>query len=441
MKINNIYIDNFRGFTKFSQKFHPNFNVIIGENGSGKTALLEALCVSAGSFLLGIDPAEAKGISTDDIHHKLLHNQLEPQTPVIIDTQGEVYGKPMNWKRERLNTSRRGWTTRKEATEITALAKTKQKEFQIGIPVILPVLAYYSTERLWKDRDRNRQNTLRERTKPEKRIDGYYNALDRSSNNLYFNRWFKSKEAAALTKENGGTGLQNVKSALIKCIEHCDRVVYDFDLEQIIVRLKNDDGMFSSFLYSDLSDGYRNLLTLVADIAFRCTILNPHLGNEALLETNGIVLIDELDLHLHPKWQKSIVGNLKKIFPKIQFITTTHSPFIIQSLEKNELINLDHTIVTSDYYQQSIEDIAENVQSVENPQYSKKKLEMYEAAKQYYQLLNSMNINTSDEELERIRLHLDELSRPYAENVAYYAFLEQKKLIKELEIGKNEAGR
>ena len=90
-----------------------------------------------------------------------------------------------------------------------------------------------------------------------------------------------------------------------------------------------------------MSDGYRNMIGMIADIAYRCIKLNPHLGVNALKETNGLVLIDKLDLHLHPSWQKAIVKELTTSFPKIQFVATTHSPFIVQSLAKDQTINLE----------------------------------------------------------------------------------------------------
>ena len=72
---------------------------------------------------------------------------------------------------------------------------------------------------------------------------------------------------------------------------------------------------------------------------------------------------DELDLSLHPTWQRRIVRILKELFPKIQFICAMHSPFIIQSLEPGELIALD-TILDEEYSGQSIEDIAEDIMRV-----------------------------------------------------------------------------
>ncbi|MGH9765374.1 MAG: AAA family ATPase, partial [Blastocatellia bacterium] len=94
--------------------------------------------------------------------------------------------------------------------------------------------------------------------------------------------------------------------------------------------------------FNNLSDGQRSMLALVGDIAQKAVTLNPHLGPNALEETPGAVLIDELDLHLHPKWQRRIVEDLRRTFPKIQFVATTHSPFLIQSLRSGEeLIMLD----------------------------------------------------------------------------------------------------
>jgi predicted ATP-binding protein involved in virulence len=90
-----------------------------------------------------------------------------------------------------------------------------------------------------------------------------------------------------------------------------------------------------------MSDGQRALVGLVAEIARRACILNwDVLGEKCLTETPGLVLIDEIDLHLHPKWQRQIIGALKKIFPKIQFFATTHSPQVIGQAKPEEIVLL-----------------------------------------------------------------------------------------------------
>ena len=81
---------------------------------------------------------------------------------------------------------------------------------------------------------------------------------------------------------------------------------------------------------------------MIGDIAYRMAVLNPTLGDKVLSETPGIVLIDEIDLHLHPKWQQSILNDLNVIFPKIQFIVSSHAPAVINSVPKEQIRILDN---------------------------------------------------------------------------------------------------
>lgn len=91
---------------------------------------------------------------------------------------------------------------------------------------------------------------------------------------------------------------------------------------------------------SYLSDGYRDIIGIVADIAFRMAVLNPHLGMDILCNTPGIVLIDEVDLHLHPRWQQKVLRMLEAIFPKVQVIATSHSPVILSATNEGEAFEL-----------------------------------------------------------------------------------------------------
>ena len=87
----------------------------------------------------------------------------------------------------------------------------------------------------------------------------------------------------------------------------------------------------------NLSDGYRNTLGMIADIAYRMAILNPQLLGDVLQKTPGIILIDEVDLHLHPRWQERIIGDLQAVFPQVQFIVSTHAPAVISSVRQDNL--------------------------------------------------------------------------------------------------------
>jgi len=161
----------------------------------------------------------------------------------------------------------------------------------------------------------------------------------------------------------------------------------------------------------------------VADIARRAAILNPHLEERALTETPGIVLIDEIDLHLHPRWQRRVVDNLRETFPNLQFIVTTHSPFIIQSLRAGELIDLNEG-EPAEYEDKPIDYVAEHVQGVSgsSPRYEK----MMEVAEEYYRVLQQAE-EASPEEVERLKKRLDELVAPFSDDRAYHAFLKMER--------------
>ena len=102
----------------------------------------------------------------------------------------------------------------------------------------------------------------------------------------------------------------------------------------------DEDNQHKRYAMKHLSDGYKNTLSMIADIAYRMAVLNPWLLEKVLKETLGIVLIDEIDLHLHTKWQQRIITDLRSIFPKVQFIVSTHAPIVISSVKKDNLLIL-----------------------------------------------------------------------------------------------------
>jgi predicted ATP-binding protein involved in virulence len=134
--------------------------------------------------------------------------------------------------------------------------------------------------------------------------------------------------------------------------------------------------------------------------------LNGSKQERAIIDTSGVVMIDELDLHLHPNWQRHVVSDLKNAFPNIQFVATTHSPFIVQSLAKDELINLDlesgEEGLESDPTNYGIEDVAEIEMGVENVARSEVFAEKVEVASQYYQLISKGKTSETDEEVAQL---------------------------------------
>jgi predicted ATP-binding protein involved in virulence len=205
---------------------------------------------------------------------------------------------------------------------------------------------------------------------------------------------------------------------------------FDFTTHEIVATRRRN-GARDELPYRMLSDGQRTTLAMVADLAYRAAVLNPHFGRQATEETEGLVLIDELDLHLHPKWQRTIVNALKRGFPRFQFVATSHSPFIVQALEAQELIQLDRPDVqipggpdnrpeAGEPSILSIEDIAEQVLKVPNPQWSERRKEMWNAAQEYYKLVRA---DAPDPQKSEALRRLQELSRPFSEDVALQALL------------------
>jgi predicted ATP-binding protein involved in virulence len=213
-----------------------------------------------------------------------------------------------------------------------------------------------------------------------------------------------------------------VKNAITNCVQ---------DLEDIFYSIRRDD-LLATFTdertlpFGLLSEGFRNMLAMVADIAHRAAILNPHLEVDVAQKAPGIVLIDEIDLHLHPRWQRRVVEDLRRTFPRMQFIATTHSPFIIQSLRPGELVDLNKG-PTGEYVNRSIEDITESVMGIEVPQRSERYNQMFRAAQEYYRVLEQAE-GASQQEINRLKQKLDELVEPFSDNVAYHAFLQMERI-------------
>ena len=201
---------------------------------------------------------------------------------------------------------------------------------------------------------------------------------------------------------------------------------YNIRLGTLILERENGDYI----RFSDLSDGYRNVIAIAADIAIRMVMLNPHLADNALLMTPGVILIDEIDLHLHPMWQRRIVDDLRRTFPKVQFICTTHSPFIVQSLRSGEeLISLDSEVI-SNVNNLPIAEVAEGLMGVSETEYSERYVHMKDTATSYLESLQEMPIEPG-QRLDDFKERLARKISPYADNPAFQAFLEMKLAAKE----------
>ena len=340
MNITELHIQNFKGFEDKLIKLDKHVTVLVGNNGKGKTSVLDAISFVLGTFFLGVDGISSYSLKESDKRKVLVgKNSVEVKLPLKIAVNHTFENTEYSWFRS-TDKAKGGITTRKDAQPLINRAKELTKNVCEGIPADLPLLVYYGTERL--SGEKHEKNAY---AKESSRLDGYKDALDRRLSQKRFMKWFKTTETALLQPSSDQIHEQKLYTAFVNTISSMvnDWKNIHFNLKQDDIVGQLDSGEWKQF--SLLSDGYRNIIMLCADIAYRAIQLNPHLEENAVLETKGVVLIDEIDMHLHPKWQKSIVNDLKQTFPNIQFVLTTHSPFIVQSLKANEVFNLDDNLL------------------------------------------------------------------------------------------------
>lgn len=450
LSIRELTVKNYRKFDLKKYQLNPKMNVFAGANGSGKTALLEASCVILGAYLAAfktyVPSRFVFNISKEDSH---LKTQIAEDKAIL--TTGGIRQYPCEvsckvaWEHHdniiefhRVLFKEDGRTKFDGANPMQPTVVEWEKQIaqasHLDEAQVFPLVLYLSSARLWNEKKSSVQSS-----KVFNRTEAYTRCLDAKHGTDLAFEYIQQLQSVAIEENNGESYaaydaiLNAVNVALQDELKADEQVIFSTRFGKDIVALKQKDGTVIPF--TTLSDGYRNVIKIILDIATRMCILNPYLKGEALSKTPGVVVIDEIDLSLHPTWQKRIVGILKDLFPKVQFICATHSPFIIQSLDADELITLDRDEKPSaeEYSGESIEDIAEDIQGVEIPQYSEKKIKMFEAAKKFYAALSA---SSTKEEIELLRQEMACLEAEYSDNPAYMALIKQEFTAKKLEVDK-----
>lgn len=343
MIINDITMRNYRCFSNVQVFFTYPLTVLAGVNGSGKSTILDALAIAIGTFLSGFDGMSNSGISKEDVLYKCYDMgsviDLQPQYPASILAHGFIDKTMLEWERTLQGPT--GRTTIVGAKQLIDVAESYQRRIREGdVTAILPIISYYGTGRLWAQKKEKRENDELQKFSREK---GYMDCLASESNEKMMLKWFQKMTIQEATKGTTSPELSAVKRAIAACFESItgfDKVEIQFNLDThaIDILYMTEDGNHRRSPINDLSDGYKNTLSMVADIAYRMALLNPQLFDNVLNDTPGVVLIDEIDLHLHPTWQKRILNDLTTIFPKVQFIVSTHAPAVLNSIKNGAIL-------------------------------------------------------------------------------------------------------
>lgn len=435
--LKNLKIKNYKKFKENELNFNKNFNLIVGENATGKTTVLDAIATSLGGYLQGFNSIESKenhGIKSNDVHvnFNISQNGIEKKEyiPVGIIGSFSINENNIFIKRVKKNIKQGTILGKKENRDLFNLVKDIEERILENKDVVLPIFSYHGTGRLWEQ-----HNGSHPKMDNLKRVDGYKSSLNAKSNYKNFMSWFEKLERYSFNIGEKNSLSETVKEVIGKTIKK----LTDKDVKTVIYRENDLEIHYKEYKeierVSLLSDGYRNIIGIVSDIAYRMAILNPNLEKNIIM-TPGVVLIDEIDLHLHPKWQREIVGILRDLFPNVQFIVSSHSPFIIQSMHRDEIISLDlNDTISATGVEMSIEDIAENIMNVEVPQMSSRKQEMLVVADRYFDILDKFeNNDISLEEKENLKKELDILLEPFEDNMAYVAFLRRKRILAESKV-------
>lgn len=354
-----ITLKNFRCFRELKVEFDRHLTVLVANNGFGKTTVLDATAIALSAFVGAFHNGKRDGIDKNDVRLQVMRGeifQMEPQYPCVLSCVGEIYGKVVSWERRR-NTPNSN-NTYKEANSVIQIGEELQQLVSDSdrSEVSLPIMAYYGTGRLWNQKKITEKKTFE--SEFYSRTAGFLDCLDPSSSYKYFVDWFRytSKAHNDLRDQNeqrfGERGLRmetpyaslirSISKAVNTCLKHTGWSNLRFSSIHNAPIVEHS--VFGTLEVNQLSDGLRNMIAMVADIAYRVTRLNSYMKTDAILETEGIVLIDEIDMHLHPEWQQMVLLQLREAFPKIQFIVTTHSPQVLSSISKKHIRILGKSI-------------------------------------------------------------------------------------------------
>ena len=328
-QLREIRVDNYRCFEELRLPLEEDTTVLFAENGGGKTALLTALAMGLAVFQTG-SPRTLKLDARRDPRMRTLDEKgrREPAGPCKVAWTAAVgETESVTWSTAVQPAS--GRTTNQPRPILEALERVRVPGDR------WPLFAWYGVDRLGRQRGRRRKI---ERTRD--RWEAYDSSLDPNLDEAPLLQWLEDELLGDVVRrqleEPERFFHQAVMDATVRATPGVTNAWYDPVEQGPKVHFEN--GHVAS--WSELSDGYHVFIALVADIARRAVMLNEIDGAHAPARVEGVVLIDELDLHLHPRWQRVALPRLREAFPRLQLVVSTHSPQVLSSAENRQVRRL-----------------------------------------------------------------------------------------------------
>ena len=363
MYLRQVTIENFRGIGEMTLQLQPGVNLLIGDNGVGKTTVLEAIVAGLGACFKDIPAANAVSIKLEDVRQTLQVMDGSPtvrfHTPVRIDCSAQIGDEIYDWCRMRRDDkvgAKAAVSYPRDADRIADWFREAANDLDTP----LPVLSYQSINRVASSRRSDFGSSTRQLN--DRRC-GYTGCLDPGLDDKFIRKWCY----AMMRKASKSSRYALFCEAVVKVMQGMNAGQFHSD-----IYFSEEFGEDGDFVYEEngsvmpisfLSAGYQSALWMVMDIACRALMLNP--GTKSLRDITGIVLIDEVDKHLHPKWQWNVLAALRDTFPSVQFIITTHAPIVISSCKDSAILTIDERPVITpgmSVYGYKIEDVIEHTQ-------------------------------------------------------------------------------
>ncbi len=399
MRLKKITLVNYRCFENLEIDLNPKLTVLVGENGSGKTAILDGIASGLSPLLRYLSSANQRlsgpGIKDTDFRIEPIPSRGGKQrwgasdyVQVIVETDlGMIWD---NWRRSSVDKQQ---ATKIGQSKLADYAKGIIESFKTESPELLPIFGYYGAQRGTIEIPERLRSSNQNYSFPTAAL---ANALNSQSEFKELLKWFDDAESAEL-RANKGRGTDNFEvSIALETVRNAVENIFNnkyrnpcFNKEHRFV-VEQEDGM--PLQVSQLSQGYQSMLALIMDYARRLAIGNSHLTVDELFKHSiqqslfdvrmyspcllapGVMLIDEIDLHLHPSWQQRVIADLMRTFPNTQLIVTTHSPQVLSTVRRDAIRLLgkdgsDHLIAAkpvAESYGEMSSDVLESVMQV-NP--------------------------------------------------------------------------
>ena len=397
MHIKKLQLNDYRGIHQLSLHLHAQLNVFVGINGSGKSSLLDASAIMLSWLINRIKHSGASGrpITESDIRNEQSNAALTMQ----LDDRGEA----IHWM---LTKGRRGRGSpvKSEFKQLSELAKHIQQWLtESEGDCNLSLLVYYPVNRAVLD------IPLRIRHKHSfDLLSAFDESLTSGANFRTFFEWFRERED--LENENRSLG-KNKEDRQLSAVRYA-LTQFMPDFRHLRVRrnpLRMEVEKCGEILTVDqLSDGEKCLMAMVGDLARRLAVANPTRSKP--LHGEGIVMIDEVDLHLHPRWQRMVVPKLREVFPNIQFLLSTHSPHVLNHIKPEHIFLMssssDGVVITkpTESFGKNVDRILEDIMGLPTTRPD----ETHERLAALYEQINGGQLASASEKIQQLHEDIGE---------------------------------